>query len=147
MAVFIVLVAVAGFINNYVYKTAVDVFQIDTSTQTAETAASELLNTTQNHNFRLVNVSGITVKLRDIRLEDYKGMEVGSLKVEGKPFTIQDFPSNRVHSGAHSWSTDSQGTIVEYNAKILEPVIQNPRKVVVKYSYLGITHTQVVKIP
>lgn len=147
ITVFIGLIAIAGFINNYAYKCVVDAFHISGSKKITEAAAPELLNTIQNYNFNLINVSGKTVKLQEIRLEDYKGIKIGSLTVEGKPFQAQDAPSSRTYSSPTASSTSSQGILFQYDVTILEPVIQNPKKVIVTYSYFGIKHTQVLDMP
>jgi hypothetical protein len=130
-------------VNNRV----INPFMIDASKYITEHGAVDLLGTKQDYNFRLVNTSDKAVKLINIELQSYQGINPGILSVLGKPLTAQVVKSNRVYSSNSSWSTNSQGLTVEYQVEILEPKIQNPKSASITYSYFGIKHKQDVNFP
>jgi hypothetical protein len=132
---------------NYVNNQVINVFTIDASKAVVETPASDMLNTKQDYNFRLVNTSDKAVKLMSIDLQGYQGIKIGTLTVQGKSLVEQVVKSNRVYNSPNSWSTNSQGLMVEYQVEIVEPKIQNPKNALITYSYLGIKHKQVVDFP
>lgn len=145
--ILVILIVIFSLSYQYVYNRVIDPFEIAAAKQTVESAASELLNTRQNYNFILVNTSDKSVRLLKIELLDFKGLKVDEFTVAGKPFVSQIIPSHRVYTSPNSWSTNSQGVVFDYNVKIVEPTIQNPKNVRLTYTYLGLTHQQIVKMP
>lgn len=120
---------------------------IDASKYITENGAADLHHTKQDYNFRLVNTSDKAVKLINIELQGYQGINPDVLTVSGKPLTAQWVKSDRVYNSTSSWSTNSQGLTVEYQVEILEPKIQNPKSALITYSYFGIKHKQDVYFP
>ncbi|REE78556.1 hypothetical protein A8990_12630 [Paenibacillus taihuensis] len=147
VGIVVILIIIGVYSYNYVNNRVFDPFMIDASKETVESAASDLLNTQQNYNFRLVNTSDKPVKLLKIELLDYKGLKIDEMTISGKPFETQIIPSHRVYTSSDSWSTNSQGVDIDYNVEIIEKTIQNPNHVRLTYSYLGLKHHQIVKIP
>lgn len=147
LALFYVIAVVIIYNSyNYVNNRVINPFMIDVTKSTTENAATDLLHTVQDYNFRLVNTSDKAVKLINIELQGYQGIKPGILTVSGKPFVAQMIKSDRVYSSANSWSTN-QGILVEYQVEILEPKIQNPKSALIIYSYFGIKHKQIVNFP
>ncbi|MDQ0897462.1 hypothetical protein QFZ80_001290 [Paenibacillus sp. V4I7] len=103
-----------------------------------------LINTKQKYNFGLVNTSDKALKLLKIELQDFQGIVIGDLTIDGKPFTVQVIPSHRVYTSSDTWTTNKR-VIVDYDVEIKESFIQNPKSVVITYSYLGIEHLQTIK--
>jgi hypothetical protein len=132
---------------DYVNNQVINAFTIDASKSAVENPTSDMLNTKQDYNFRLVNTSDKAVKLMSIELQGFQGIKIGTLTVLGKSIVEQEVKSNRMYSSPKSWSTNSQGLIVEYLVEIIEPKIQNPTSALITYSYLGIKHKQVVDFP
>jgi hypothetical protein len=148
LAVFYVItIALIYNVYTYVNNRGIDPFMIDASKSFTENPPSDLLNTKQDYNFRLVNTSSKTVNLINIELQGYQGIKIGALTVAGNPLVAQKVKTDRVYSSSKSWSTNSQGLVVEYQVEILEPKIQNPTSALITYSYLGIKHKQVIGFP
>jgi hypothetical protein len=147
LVVYVIAIALIYNAYTYVNNRGIDPFMIDASKTITENPTSDLLNTKQDYYLRLVNTSDRTVNLINIELQDYQGIKIGALTVAGKPFVAQKVKSNRVYSSSKSWSTNSQGLVVEYQVEILEPKIQNPTSALITYSYLGIKHKQVIGLP
>jgi hypothetical protein len=148
LAVFYVITVVLIYTAyNYVNNQVINAFTIDASKTVVENPPSDMLNTKQGYNFRLVNTSDKTVKLMSIELQGFQGIKIGTMTVSGRSFVEQKVKSERVYSSPKSWSTNSQGLMVEYQVEILEPKIQNPTSVLITYSYLGIKHKQVIDFP
>lgn len=145
--IYVIVIALIYNAFAYVNHRVTDPFMIDASKSIAEDAAAGLVHTKQVNNFRLVNTSGVAVKLINIELQGYQGIAVSDLTVSGKPLVVQDMKSNRVNSGRNSWSTNNTGLEIEYEVEILQPKIQNPKTALITYSYLGIKHKQVVNLP
>jgi hypothetical protein len=143
------LLIVLGCISYiYVSNAIVNPFTIDATRSFAVNDASKFINTTQEYEFRFLNTSDKKLKLISIDLQGYQGIEVGELKVDGKPLTIQKIPSHRVYNpNGNGWSTNNQGVDVKFNVKVLEPTIKNPKSALFTYSYFGINHQQVVNLP
>jgi hypothetical protein len=144
LIVYVIAIALIYNAYTYVNNRGVDPFMIDASKTITENPTSDLLNTKQDYYFRLVNTSESTINLINIELQGYQGIKIGALTVAGKPFVAQKVKSNRVYSSSKSWSTNSQGLVVEYQVEILETKIQNPTIALITYSYLGIKHKQVI---
>ncbi|KRF10172.1 hypothetical protein ASG89_01135 [Paenibacillus sp. Soil766] len=145
--VLVAVFAIIGWVSyQYSYNSVVDAFTSDSAKETTENSASKLMNTKQKYYFSLVNTSKKSVSLKKIELQDYKGIKIGDLTIDGQPFTVQSIPSHRVYTSADSWTTNNQRIIVDYDVEIQEPVIQNPRSILITYTYLGLEHKQTIKI-
>ncbi|MDQ0874343.1 hypothetical protein QFZ77_003002 [Paenibacillus sp. V4I3] len=141
---YVIVITLIYNVYTYVNNRVIDPFMIDASKSITENPTSDLLNTIQGYYFGLVNTSDKPVNLINIELEGYQGIKIGELTVAGNPLLAQKVKSNREYSSSKSWSTNSQGLVVEYQVEILEPKIKNPTSALITYSYLGIKHKQVI---
>jgi hypothetical protein len=151
--ILIVLGIILWLSYRYIDHQGSDTFTIDAAHGTVESAAAQLINSKQNYGFRLVNIGDKKVKLLQIELLDYQGINISNLTIDGKPFSAQTIPSHRVYFGrkswfgSNSWSTNSQGVNIDYIVVFKKPVIKNPQNVFVTYSYMGLKHKQKIKLP
>ncbi|SEB45724.1 hypothetical protein [Paenibacillus sp. GP183] len=145
--VLVILIAIFSLSYKYIYNRVIEPFMIDAATETIESAASGLLNTQQTYKYRLVNTSDKSVKLLKIELQDYKGIKIDDVTIDGKAFSVQDVPTHRTYTSSNSWSTNNHGVNIEYHVEIKEPVIHNPKTFLITYSYWGFNHQQIVKNP
>jgi hypothetical protein len=141
----VVLICAFGYVD--IANNIQNQFTIDEQMTVTESSANQFLHTTRQNEFRLVNLSDKTVKLLGMQLQNYSGIRIGQLTIDGKPVGGQEIQSNRIYTSRTSWTTDSQGTMVDYNVYIEQQTIQNPRAVLITYSYLGMKHTQIVELP
>ncbi len=84
-------------------------------------------------------MSDKTVKLDNMQLQGYSGIQIGQLEINGKPVCGQLIPSDRRGIGT-SWVATSRHT-ANYIVHIDDSRIQNPASVLITYSYLGVKHT------
>ena len=147
LGIIVALFVLTGFaMYFYIDSRIVDPFMIDASKATIEKAAPDLLNTKQDYYFRLVNTSDKSVKLIDIELSGYSGIEVGKLSYKGTTPNGMEIPSHRVYN-SNGWTTNNQGLDIDYVVTIKDPKIVNPKTATIIYSYFGLIHKQVIKIP
>ncbi|MDR3600474.1 MAG: hypothetical protein P4L49_08360 [Desulfosporosinus sp.] len=146
------LVVGIGFYNYYYISTyrppdqyINNPFMIDDSKFTIEEAAPKLVNTKQDYYFDLINASDKPVKLIDIKLSDYSGIDVGKLTYNGRALNGLDLPSDRVYD-SDGWQT-KKGLEIHYNVTIKEEKIINPKVATITYSSSGVIHKQDVKLP
>jgi hypothetical protein len=145
---FIVVFILVASISFYFYMATrvIDPFIIDASKGTVEKAAPDLLNTNQDYYFRLTNYSDKPVKLIDIQLSGYSGIEVGKLSYKGVTPNGLEIPSHRIYT-PNGWTNNNQGLEIQFVVTIKESKMINPKTATITYSYLGIKHKQVVQIP
>lgn len=85
IALFIVIFALVGGFSwlGYQYNRAANAFMIDSSKAIVESAAIELQNTEQPYYISFVNVSDVTVKLRQVEFLDYQGIQINNVTISG----------------------------------------------------------------
>lgn len=76
---YVILVVFIYNAYNYVNNQVINAFMIDASKTVAESPSSDMLNTIQDNNFRLVNISDKTVKLMSIELQGFHGIKIGTI--------------------------------------------------------------------
>ncbi|MDD9269338.1 hypothetical protein ACFPES_20010 [Paenibacillus sp. GCM10023248] len=145
--IILLLATIMGISFYYIFTQAKDAFTIDSSHEMRESAATELVSTEQKYGFRLVNVSDKKIKLLNIELQGFVGITLNNLTIDGEPFIPQLIPSHRYYMSNGDWSTNSQGVNIEYLAKIMNESINNPESVKITYSYMGVKHRQIVRMP
>ncbi len=139
----VVLVCAFGYV--YIANNVHDPFTIDAAAYMTESAAPQFVGTTRKYTFRLINVSDKTLKLDSLQVQGYSGIHIELLDIKGKPASGQLIPSDRRGTSTH-WVATGRHT-VEYMVYIENKTIQNPRSVLITYSYLGFKHTQTVPLP
>lgn len=146
VGILIAIILVAS-ISAYFYLSTriIDPFIIDASKVTVEKAAPDLIDTKQDYNFILVNSSDRAVKLLNIELSGYSGIELGNLVYKGASLNGLEIPSHRVYD-LTGWHTD-QGLEIDYIVTIKDAKIINPKIAAITYSYLGIQRQQSIQLP
>lgn len=139
----VALVCAFGYV--YIANNVHDPFTIDAAAYMPESAAPQFVGTTRKYTLRLINVSAQTLKLDSVQLEGYSGIHIGQLDINGKPVWGQLISSDRRGTATH-WVAIGRHT-VDYTVYIENKTIQNPRNVLVTYSYLGFKHTQTIHLP
>lgn len=138
-----ILICAFGYI--YIANNVHDPFTIDGSMTLTESYASQFVGKDEQYHFRLINVSDKTVKLDNMQLHGYSGIQIGQLEINDKPVGGQLIPSDRRGTGT-SWVATSRHS-VSYMVDIENSKIHNPTSVLITYSYLGMKHTQNVQLP
>jgi hypothetical protein len=139
----VVVVCTFGYV--YIANNVHDPFTIDAATYMAESAAPQFVGTTRQYTFRLINVRDKTLKLDSMQVQGYSGIHIEQLGINGKPVSGQLISSDR-RGTSTQWVASGRHT-VDYVVYIENKTIQNPRSVLIAYSYLGFKHTQTVNLP
>lgn len=139
------LVVICTFGYVFVADNVHDPFTIDAASFMVESAAPKFVGTTRQYTFRLINVSDKTLKLDSMQVQGYSGIHIEQPRINGKPVSGQLIPSDR--SGTSTQWVASGRHTVDYVVFIDDKTIQNPRSVLITYSYLGLKHTQTVSLP
>lgn len=142
----VIIFLIFGSAYSYLSSRVTDPFMIDVSKTTANEYAASLVGTKQDYYFRLQKTSDKSIDLIAIKLEGYRGIQVGPIMADGKAVSDLEVPSHRVYN-ATGWSTENQGIELHYEVTILEPKITNPQKVIITYKYMGLKHRQTVQLP